>query len=267
MYEYIVGKHSDRDNLFYTTNSGRGFDNTVTLLLVSYQMHQEALYVLYEQNTFIVELDCCTPHFDVPECPRGCSCTYKQDSNYNIKAIPNTCPQGYSNGNRGDAQYYQAYNETATPYKWDGPRIVNLCLWVTDADPDRYQWSMYHIQWTALPFFTSLRALRLFILTPWDQPAPSGPAHIMRITDGGRTMKGTVDYRRMMRNLIALIPKHVKVNFGTNDQELQGYFCEIEYSIDDLSRFVPAWFLEKTFDEFKALRDIDVEDSMEDVAN
>ena len=247
MYSYIVGKNSDREKLVFDACHYRSFQRLgqknkrtppiTPLLCVSRQVREEALDVLYQQNTFYVLLSEYSHTFDVVS--------------YNkIRVYDRDVP--------------------VMPYGWDVERIAHLCIGI-----DLYQGytidtpsTLASIDWGVLPLMTKLRTLRFYIGTRSRGNSYSTygetPVHNEYIDGNGDLPNGTIWYRQMMRDLIALTPKDVDVSFGLDDMEEQLKYYEREHLETEYvdgpipPQFVVGDFLEKTFKEFEALRGVDV---------
>jgi len=247
MYEYIAGKHSDREMLVFDAEELRyripsKYDATRpqdlrTLLLVNHQVSGESLDVLYQQKTFLVILDAEHPVFNQPV----------------------------------DGEQYDTKNDI--PYDWDMVRTVHICVGIGFFENHQTHHcsesilTLQAIEWTMLPLMKGLRTLRFFMATISEGIITAPPVHNDWIDGGGTLPHGTLYYRGMMRNLIASILEKVSVSMGMDDQQILSRYCdpELDIYLDRRSLtgsppiFVPAAFLKKTFEEFRALRGVDID--------
>jgi hypothetical protein len=254
VYEYLVGRNSDREKLVFDgfktlerqwqhwNPKGCRPTGTTAIFRVSRQVHDEALAILYEQNTFFVRI-----------------------RNYHTILMTIPYRQWIRSENYG----------AAMPYGWDVSRILHLCVGVEliPASAETPQ-LLANIKWTALPRMKSLRKLRFFMANyPTVISQRNSPPVYNRDLDGdGKLRTGTVCYRQFMRKAIAHIRNNVEVSLGLDTRDEQLMFYEMSGRMIYTScgkysgplRFVPGTFLEQTFEEFKGLRGVDVECYIED---
>jgi hypothetical protein len=168
------------------------------LLLVSHQICSEALHILYQQNTFLVILDTTFPKFEVELDPLDVS-----------------------------GQRFITQNPLAMPYTLDLSNIVHLRIgveiWVNDSFIGTRR-LMETIQWTAFSLMKSLQTPLLFIVTRFTGPSNSPPVYNAHIDGNGKAPNGSIWYRQMMRNLIALLPKQVLSAMGRRDTTSRSNF-------------------------------------------
>lgn len=247
VYSYVVGKHSDRERLVLNAKviqSAEGRHRNLppcltALLLVNRQVSNEALDVLYTQNTFMVVLNI-----------------------YQTKSAQDKSPAFLT--------------ERAIPYNWQMSRIAHLCVGIGLEQEVRDMASIVKAcEWDMLPLMTSLVTVRFFIATVSDRVRTVAPVPHIVIDGGGLLPKGTVWYRSLVRNFLAALKEDAKLLAGLDKEEdrLKLYHPDPERPMwygfhglpgDLLPSFVPSAFLEKTFVEFEGLRGVDVECYMED---
>lgn len=249
IYGYVCGKHSDRKNLVFRLDqrhldalryrATKPTSASTVLLLVNRQLHDEALSIMYEQNTFLVV-------FQQPRC--------------HLEVL---------SGKLFDA----LDSRRAIPYGWDLKRIVHLCVSIELGGKGPGEWSqvLNAIELTDLPLMTSLRTLRFFMAAqitvsplsirggPFDDPDDYFDKRILN-------HEGMLSYHRFIRNLIALVSRNVAVSLGLDDEVGRLKY----YKVEDLKPkrlhaqvllppvFATAKFLGVTFGKFKGMRGLDL---------
>jgi hypothetical protein len=247
VYEYIIGRNSDREKLVFDAfkTLERQYwhpeeirpTGTTSIFRVSRQVHDEALAILYEQNTFFVRI--CKDHTSLM------TVFHKRRA-------------------RSEERY-----GAAMPYDWNVSRILHLCVGVEFCHRDSHNNALNilaQIKWTALPRMKSLRTLPIFMATYHSGPSDLAPMHNREIDGNGKLPNGTACYRQLMRNAIAHIRDDVEVSLGLDTRDEQVRYYELDGLVFDsrIGAFVrtpifePASFLEQAFEEFKGLRGVDV---------
>jgi hypothetical protein len=118
----------------------------------------------------------------------------------------------------------------------------------------------------------SLRKLRFFIATYRHESMDAPPIYNRDIDQDEKLPTGAIYYRQMMRDLVAHVRDDIDVKLGMDirDEQMMYYNMDAEsFSISSgyiasPPTFMPASFLEQTFEEFKDLRGVEVGCYIED---
>jgi hypothetical protein len=245
VYEYVVGKNRTRRTPVFTssfTDEGLRYPGFLHRLVIRYQIgllsttHQlrdEALDILYSQNTFHIKLRQKTwETFDV-------RWLHPWDATRITKLVV----------------------EVTTP-KWNHDRVKK---WD--------QTGLEKTAWDELGQMTKLRSLRLFVSVGFqDRPPIKTNLRPVRVKSPKPTgvvdnllvefPNGSPEVRQMIRNFIASIPPSVKdVQFGLAeaDRATQELLYTPETLDEGYTVFVPADYMQERYEEFKSLQSSDVE--------